>query len=55
MNKYSYALLIIGVLMLFGAEFVNFPLQYIAFAFIMLSFLLPMIVTKATGQQFKGN
>lgn len=55
MNKYSYGLLILGVVLLFGSEFVNYPLQYVAFAAIMLSFLLPMIVKKATGEQFKGN
>lgn len=55
MNKYSYTLAIIGVILWVLSEFVNRDLAYVGFGCLILAFLLPMIVTKTTGKHYKGN
>ncbi|MHC1605477.1 MAG: hypothetical protein ACXQTP_05870 [Candidatus Methanofastidiosia archaeon] len=55
MNIYSRLLVILGLILLLSAEFVHEALTYVAFVLIVLGFLLPFIITKITGQHFKGN
>ncbi|MHC1598491.1 MAG: hypothetical protein ACXQS3_00785 [Candidatus Methanofastidiosia archaeon] len=55
MNKYSYTLAIIGVILWVLSEFVNRSLAYVGFGCLILAFLFPMIVTKTTGKHYKGN
>jgi len=55
MNKYSFILIVLSFISIIGSEFIDERLSTIGFGLLVLAFLLPMIVTKATGQEFKGN
>jgi len=55
MNKYSKILVLLSFIIIMTAEFYDDRAVYVAFGLLVLGFLFPMIVTKVTGEQFKGN
>jgi Flp pilus assembly protein TadB len=55
MNIYSKSMVIAGLIVWMSADFLHDSLVYLAAVLLIGAFLLPFIVTKATGKPFKGN
>ncbi|MCC7568396.1 MAG: hypothetical protein KO463_02105 [Candidatus Methanofastidiosa archaeon] len=55
MNIYSKSMVVAGLIVWMSADFLHESLVYLAAVLLVGAFLLPFIVTKATGKPFKGN